>query len=206
MRKIFIPLFLLFGISLSAQMPKDIMKDPIPVAMFQATYAFHIPGLDTKDLYGVNHNVGGGFAYKTESNWLFVVNASYIYGPKVKGDRVEIFGEGIANDAGEIIGSGGNFALLELNQRGFHLQGEVGKLFPFGVNPNSGFFVQGGLGYLRNRIRIDYQQALLNTPLPVDKDYRFGYDRIAVVLRHILRLAICCSTTPVCSTSRFPLR
>lgn len=181
MRRFILPvLFFCFGLTLnvSAQMPKDIMKEPIPVAMFQATYAFHIPGLDTKDLYGVSHNVGGGFAYKTESGWLFTVNGNYIYGPKVKGDRTELLGEGITNDAGEIIGSGGNFALLELNQRGFHLQGEVGKLFPFGTNPNSGFFVQGGLGYLQNRIRIDYQQSLLNTPLPVDKDYRFGYDRM----------------------------
>ena len=178
MRKFFIPLLLFLCISLSAQMPKDIMKDPIPVAMFQATYAFQVPGLDTKALYGVNHDVGGGFAYKTESGWLFSVNGDYIYGPKVKIERLELFGEGITNDVGEIIGSGGNFTLLELNQRGFHIQGEVGKLFPFGSNPNSGFFVQGGLGYLKNRIRIDYQQSSLNTPLPVDKDYRFGYDRM----------------------------
>ena len=180
MRRIFLPLLFCFVLTVHvlAQQPKDIMKEPIPVAMFQATYAFHIPGLDTKDLYGISHDVGGGFAYKTESGWLFAVNGNYIYGPKVKGDRLEIFGEGITNDAGEIIGSGGNYVLLELNQRGFHLQGEVGKMFPFGPNPNSGFFVQGGLGYLRNRIRIDYQQSLLNTPLPVDKDYRFGYDRM----------------------------
>ena len=178
MRKIFIFLLLLGGLALQAQQPKDIMKEPIPVAMFQATYAFHIPGLDTKDLYGVSHDVGGGFCFKTESGWLLTLNGNYIYGPKVKGDRVELLGEGITTEAGEIIGSGGNFALLELNQRGFHIQGEVGKLFPYGPNPNSGFFVQGGLGYLQNRIRIDYQQTLLNTPLPVDKDYRFGYDRM----------------------------
>ena len=180
MRRFIIPLFFLMGMALPsfAQMPKDIMKEPIPVAMFQATYAFHIPGLDTKDLYGITHEVGGCFTYKTESGWLFTFNGNYIYSPKVKGERIEIFGEGITTDAGEIIGSGGNFTLLELNQRGFHLQGEVGKLFPYGTNPNSGFFVQGGLGYLQNRIRIDYQQSLLNTPLPVDKDYRFGYDRM----------------------------
>jgi hypothetical protein len=180
MRKTFIPLFLLLGITLqlSAQQPKDIMKDPIPVAMFQAAYAFHIPGLDTKDLYGVSHDVGGGFVYKTESNWLFTLNGNYIFGPKVKGDRIELLGEGITTGAGEIIGSGGNFTLLELNQRGFHLQGEVGKLFAYGPNPNSGFYVQGGLGYLQNRIRIDYNKTLLNTPLPVDNDYRFGYDRM----------------------------
>lgn len=180
MRRIVLPLLFLFGLTVNvlAQPAKDIMKDPIPVAMFQANYAFHIPGLDTKDLYGVSHDVGGGFCFKTASNWLLTLNGNYIYGPKVKGDRTELFGEGITTDAGEVIGSGGNFTLLELNQRGFHLQGEVGKLFPFGTNPNSGFFVQVGLGYLQNRIRIDYQQTLLNTPLPVDKDYRFGYDRM----------------------------
>ena len=66
MRKVFISLLLLLGVTLqvAAQMPKDIMKDPIPVAMFQATYAFHMPGLDTKTLYGVSHDVGGGFAFK----------------------------------------------------------------------------------------------------------------------------------------------
>ena len=180
MRRIYLPLLFCFVLTINAlaQQPKDIMKEPIPVAMFQATYAFHIPGLDTKDLYGVSHNVGGGFTYKTESGWLFTLNGNYIYGPKVKGDRIEILGEGITTNAGEIIGSVGNVSLLEFNQRGFHLQGEVGKLFPYGPNPNSGFFVQGGLGYLQNRIRIDYQQALLNIPLPVDQDYRFGYDRM----------------------------
>lgn len=178
MRKIFISLLLFGSIALQAQMPKDIMKDPIPVAMFQATYAFHFPGLNTRDLYGVSHDVGGSFVYKTESNWLFTLNGNYIYGPKVKCNRLDLLGEGVTTEAGEIIGSGGNFVLLEVNQRGFHLQGEVGKLFSMGPNPNSGIFVQGGLGYLQNRIRIDYQQNLLNTPLPVDKDYRFGYDRM----------------------------
>ena len=180
MRRIFLPILfcLCLTVGALAQQPKSIMQNSIPVAMFQATYAFHVPGLDTKVLYGVSHNVGGGFCYKTASNWLLTFNGNYIYGTKVKGDRVELMGEGITTDAGEIIGSGGSFTMLELNQRGFHFQGEVGKLFPLGPNPNCGFFVQGGLGYLQNRLRIDYQQALLNTPLPVDKDYRFGYDRM----------------------------
>lgn len=180
MRKFFVPLFLLIGLSFNAlgQMPKDIMKDPIPVAMFQATYAFHLPGLDNKVLYGISHNVGGSFVFKTESNWLFSVNANYIFGKKLNIDRVEIFGEGITTDEGEIIGGSGSFATLEVNQRGFHFQGELGKLFPFGPNPNSGFFVQTGIGYLRNRIRVDYPVNLLNTPYQVDGDYQYGYDRM----------------------------
>ena len=180
MRKIFLPLLFLLGLALqtTAQPTKDIMKDPIPVTMFQVTYAFHVPAMDTKELYGVSHNIGGSFVYKTESNWLLTANANYIYGTRVKGDRVELFGEGITTDVGEIVGGSGNFVGLEINQRGFHIQGEVGKLFPYGPNPNSGFFVQGGVGYLRNRIFTDFQQSLLNTPYPLFGDYKYGYDRM----------------------------
>ncbi len=161
-----------------AQTPKDIMKEPIPVAMFQVTYAFQLPAFDTRELYGITHNVGGGFAYKTESNWLFAANANFIVGDKVKGDRTDIFGEGITTVNGEIIGGAGSVALLDINQRGFLVQAEMGKLFPYGANPNSGFFVQGGLGYLRNRLRVDFQQTLLNPPYQVEGDYQYGYDRM----------------------------
>ena len=179
MRRIFLPLLLLLGITLpmAAQMPKDIMKDPIPVAMFQVTYAFHMPGLDNRVLYGISHNIGGSFVYKTESNWLLTANANYIFGNKIKGDRIDIFGEGITTVDGEIIGGEGSVAGLWINQRGIHFQAEVGKLFPMGPNPNSGLFVQGGLGYLTNRIRVDYQQERLNPPYQVDNDYQYGYDR-----------------------------
>ena len=180
MRRIILSALLcvILSVNALAQEAKDIMKSPIPVAMFQATYAFHVPGLDTKKLYGVSHNVGGGFAYKTESNWLMTANANFIYGTKLNIDRVEVFGEGITTDVGEIIGGAGSFTTLEINQRGFHIQGEVGRLFPFGPNPNSGFFVQAGLGYLRNRIRVDYPVNMLNDPYQVAGDYRYGYDRM----------------------------
>lgn len=180
MRRIILPILLCLGLTVSAlaQQPKDVMKDPIPVAMFQATYAFHIPGMDTKKLYGVSHNIGGSFVYKTESNWLFTANGNYIYGTKLNIDRVQIFGEGITTDVGEIIGSAGSFTTLEINQRGLFFQGEVGRLFPLGPNPNSGFFVQAGLGYLRSRIRVDYPVTMLNNPYQVDGDCKYGYDRM----------------------------
>lgn len=180
MRKTFLPLLILFGMSLqmSAQMPKNIMKESIPVAMFQVTYAFHLPALDTKTSFGVSNNIGGSFVYKTESNWLLTANGNYIFGRKVKGDRIDIFGEGITTGEGEITGGAGSYAMFAINQRGLHFQGEVGKLFPVGPNPNSGIFVQVGLGYLRNRIRIDFEQNMYNTPYVVYKDYEYGYDRM----------------------------
>ena len=180
MRRLFLSILLFLGLTVNvlAQTPKDIMKEPIPVFMFQATYAFHIPGMDTKTLYGISNNVGGSVVYKTMSNWLLTANGNFIFGNKVKGDRVSIFGEGITTVDGEIIGGGGSIATLAIYQRGFHFQAEVGRLFPFGPNPNCGFFVQGGIGFLRNRIHVDYQQSLLNPPDVLLDDYEYGYDRM----------------------------
>ena len=156
MRKVLIPFLLLgFVFHLSAQPVKDIMQEPIPVAMFQVTYAFELPAMNTRDMYGFNHSIGGSFVYKTESNWLFTANGNFITGNRVKGGWVSIFGEGITTVDGEIIGGSGSMSELTIEQRGFLFQAEVGKLFSYGTNPNSGFFVQGGLGYLRNRIRMD---------------------------------------------------
>lgn len=180
MRRLFTTLIVLFAFSFVsiAQEAKDIMKEPIPVSMFQFTYAFHLPALDNKTDYGFSNTIGGGFMQKTESGLLLGVNGHYIFGPKVKGDRVSILGEGITTVDGEVIGGSGSFTSLSISQRGFHVQGEVGKLFSCGPNPNCGFFVKGGIGYLRNRIRIDYEVQMYNTPYQVDGDYKNGYDRM----------------------------
>lgn len=178
MRKTFIPLLLLLGLSLHLSAQKDITKASVPVAMFQATYAFQLPAFDTKTSFGVNSTIGASFIYKTESNWLFTANGNYIFGNKIKGDRTEIYGEGITTTDGEITGGEGTYVMLNINQRGMHFQGEVGKLFPLWPNPNSGIFVQGGVGYLYNRIRTDFSQEMYNTPYVLYEDYEYGYDRM----------------------------
>lgn len=171
-------LTLIVALPIFAQTPRNIKKESIPTAMFQVTYAALFPGFDTKTDYGFTNNVGGSFIYKTKSNWLFTANGNFVFGNQLKGDRIDILGEGITTYEGEVIGGGGLVTALAMFQRGFHFQAEVGKLFPFKPNPNSGFFVQAGIGYLRNRIRIDYQIEAQNPPYPLMDDYQYGYDRM----------------------------
>ena len=180
MRKLILLLILCISLAFNAlaQQPKDIMKDPIPIAMFQATYAFHIPAFDLKKDYGVSNTIGGSFIYKTETNWLFTLNGNFIFGNQLKGDRIDLFGEGITTEYGEITGGSGLYSTFAIYQRGMHFQAEVGKLFPIWPNPNSGVFVQAGLGYLRNRIKIDFDRNTNNTPYVVYEDYEYGYDRM----------------------------
>ena len=161
-----------------SQKTHNIEKEAIPVTMFQVTYAAQFPGLDTRTDYGFTNTVGGSVIYKTESNWLLTANGNFIFGDQIKGSRIELLGESLTTINGEIIGGGGIPSSLAFFQRGLHFQAELGKLFPFEPNPNSGFFVQAGIGYLRNRMRIDYQIEAQNDPYPLMNDYQYGYDRM----------------------------
>lgn len=175
----FLLLALLTGATAMGQAKlRDIEKEIVPTVLFQFTYAAQFPGMDTKELYGFTNTVGGSVIYKTENNWMFTANGNFIFGDRLKPDRIGILGEGITTTDGDVIGGGGMPASMAFFQRGLHFQAEVGKLFPFKPNPNSGFFVQFGAGYLRNRIRIDYQIEAMNPPYPVMDDYQYGYDRM----------------------------
>lgn len=169
---------LVASISGFAQTPRNIKKEPIPTTMFQVTYAAQFPGLDTRTDYGFTNTIGGSVIYKTRSNWLFTANGNFIFGNQLKGDRIANLGEGITTYEGEVIGGGGLKSSLALYQRGLHFQAEVGKLFAMQPNPNSGVFVQAGIGYLRSRLRIDYQIEAQNPPYPLMDDYQYGYDRM----------------------------
>lgn len=176
MKKVFLSfmMFLLFcGVAVGQG--KSVNKEVVSVSMFQLTTSFQMPALDTKDLYGFNSLIGGSFIYKTNQNWLWTINAGFPFGKNVKLDRIQLFGEGITTTNGEIISGDGIFTQIATFQRGTHLQLEVGKLFPLMPNPNSGVFVQGGLGYFFNRIRIEDQFSI--TPQLAD-DFKLAYDRM----------------------------
>lgn len=160
------------------QKTRNIEKGAIPATMFQVTYAAQFPALDTRTDYGFTNTIGGSVIFKSESNWLFTANGNFIFGNRLKDSRIEILGESVTTVYGEVIGGGGMPSSLAFFQRGMHLQAEIGKLFAFKPNPNSGFFVQAGIGYLRNRIRIDYQIEAQNPPYPLMDDYQYGYDRM----------------------------
>lgn len=171
-------IFILFIISpflLKAQ--QDIKKEHIKTFMFQATYAYQFPGKDTKTLFDHNNTIGASFIYKTKSNWMFAINGNYISGNKVNIDRKELFGD-ILDSNGEIITGDGIYGSYALFERGWHFQAKVGKIFPvLAPNPNCGFFIQGGLGYLYNWIRTEFG-SYASPPPAMAGDYPYGYDRM----------------------------
>ena len=155
----------------------NIKSDTISTWMFQVTYAYQFPGQDTKILYNNNHSIGGSVYFKTKSNWIFAFNGNFISGNSVNLNREEVFGD-ILDSNGEIITGDGIYGSYALFERGAHFQLKAGKIFPvLAPNPNCGFFVQGGLGYLFNRLRTEFG-SYASPPPALAGDYPYGYDKM----------------------------
>ena len=156
---------------------QDIKSEKTPTWMFQVTYAYQFPGKDTKVLYNNNNSIGGSVFYKTSTNWLFSINGNFISGNSVRITRHELFGD-ILDSNDEIITGDGIYGSYALFERGAHFQARVGKIFPvLSPNPNCGFFVQGGIGYLFNRIKCEFG-SYTSPPPALANDYVYGYDRM----------------------------
>lgn len=177
MKRITILLALSLTVCFQAFAQKDISTEATSVVMFGARYSFQIPGADTKQLYGVNSTIGGVFTFKTAGNWLFQMGADYIFGNRLKISRNDLFSN-ISTSSGEIITGDGIFATMALFERGWNIQGKVGKVIPvLSPNPNCGFFVNAGFGYLTNHIRIE-TSSYESPPPQIAGDYAKGYDRM----------------------------
>lgn len=96
------------------------------------------------------------------------------------GDNIKIADDlvaGLITDQGQIINLNGNYGDYKFFQRGWSLQGEVGRIFTsLGHNANSGLVVMLGGGYIEHKIRIE--NAGQDIPQLLN-DYQKGYDRLS---------------------------
>lgn len=143
----------------------------IPFIRFQYSYA--AAGGDLESRFGNINSVGGAFGYKTKTNWEFEVEGNYLFSRDV---RAEGLLNDIINDAGDVIDSDGELVKLVYEQRGLSFYLSAGKVFKLlSANKNSGIFIQGGLGYLQHRIKIDYRDG---TVFQLSDEMVKGYDRL----------------------------
>ncbi|NQV01598.1 MAG: hypothetical protein HQ542_03055 [Bacteroidia bacterium] len=152
----------------------SIRDSSITIPMIYATYSYQFPGGDLALRYGSNSSIGGGFIVKTKSNWLIGVEGNYQFGSSVKNQDSLL--TTISTPEGYIIDANGKVADVILYMRGYSFFGYFGKLFPWvGPNPNSGFILMAGGGYLQNKMRILNPD---NTAPQLQGDYKKGYDRL----------------------------
>lgn len=142
--------------------------------MIMAQYALQIPGGDVAGRFGANSVIGGGYLYKTSSNWLVGAEGGFIFGNTVK-DKEHIL-DNIETSDDNIVDMEGIYATYHFYERGFSLLGKAGKVISFGKpNPNSGIVLGVGGGYLQHKILIDHRDK---TAPQITGDYLKGYDEL----------------------------
>lgn len=145
-------------------------KGALLLAVNAATY---LPEGDLKDRFGPSSSIGGGLNNKTKSNWTFGIQANFQFGKKINEDSLL---QNLANNLGSVTDQNGQPSELKFAQRGYNLFGHIGKIIPLHAkNKNAGLWIQGGLGFLQHKIRIDDIKGNTNQ---LAGDYKSGYDRL----------------------------
>ena len=152
----------------------NVKDSAITAPIIYATYSYQFPGGDLAKRFGSNSSIGGGFLVKTSGNWLLGLEGNFLFGNGVKNqDSMLVL---ISTPEGNIIDANGMYANVVLYERGYSFYGYFGKLIPvLSPNPNSGFTVTVGGGYVQNKIRVLNPD---NTAPQLQGDYRKGYDKL----------------------------
>lgn len=153
----------------------NVSESEVAIPMINIHAGFHLPGGDMLDRFGPSSSLGIGFQMKKPSNFYWGFDIMAISGSDVKEDNILDI---ITADSIDIIDSDGHTASIRFWERGVQTQIFVGNIFSlFGPNPNSGVFIQGGLGFLYHQIRIE---DIGNNSPQINNEMLKGYDRLCM--------------------------
>ena len=165
MREIFIVFFLTLFCNLNAQENKQ--------SAFAFNYNYQIPIGNLAITFGNNSSVGASYFLEKSNNIIFGIEAAYMFAASIKDP--DIF-ENISTSQGEIIASNGQYANVNVMQRGVYSHIFSGYAFHFLENNLSGIYISNGIGYLQHQIFIDTK----NQNIPhLDEEMKKGYDRFS---------------------------
>lgn len=165
---------LLLITALNEAMAQVSVKDSaISMVMIRPSYALQLPGGDLSNRFGLNQSVGMGVTYKNKSGWMFTAEGQFFFGTKIT--EPNLF-TGLTTSEGTIIGVDGLYGDIRVYERGYYVTLGVGRLFHVRKpNPNCGFIVEGSLGFMQHKIKI---QDKKNSVPALNGDYVKGYDRL----------------------------
>ena len=155
------------------QAQRNMADSIIPSTWLVVQYGGGFTGGDLADRYGYLNHVGIFAGYKTKKNWVFGLDGMFIFSSS---NRIPGVLDDLKDSKGNITDQNGDIAIVRTLPRGFYANGVIGKVLPvFSPNPNSGLYVNFGVGYLLHKLRIETQDHVV--PL-LELDYRKGYDRL----------------------------
>lgn len=171
-RSIFLTAWIYIFVCFSyAQNVKDTL---VSFINFKVVASYQFSAMDLAERFGDHGTIGGEIAYKNMHNWLWSASTTITFGRKI---REPNHLQNLWTSQNTIIGADGRNAAISRYHRGYQIAIQGAKIFPKigGVNPNSGLFVQGGIGYIQHKIRIE---TIGNTVNALNRGSVEGYDRL----------------------------
>lgn len=142
--------------------------------LVSAHYGASFAAGDLKDRYSFLNHIGAGVSYKLNSNWIFGLDGSFIFGNKTK---ITGLFDNLLDGHGNISDVNGDVGIVLANPRGLTFNVHIGKIFPVvKSNPNSGIFIRLSGGYLQHKLNIETRDHIIPS---LEKEYRKGYDRFS---------------------------
>ena len=136
-------------------------------------YGYSTPEGDLANRFGNNGSIEVGLNVKSKKNWYYGVQFNYLFGNRVHEPNLL---SNLLTDRGEILDEDGQISTLFIQERGFNVFLQGGKILPIiGPNKNSGLLITAGVGLLQHKIRIEHQEAKITQ---LEGDYLKGYDRL----------------------------
>ncbi len=134
---------------------------------------FDMPAADMAKRFGNSFRLGPSLLYKTSSNWMFGAKADFIFGNKVHEDSLLY---NITDEYGAFINSDGERVGIEINERGYLIGLNAGKMIPLKKSqPDAGLLFLTGVGFIQHKIAL-FDKA--RTIPQIAGSYRKGYDRL----------------------------
>jgi len=149
------------------------MDTAVTVPLFGVNFGGQVPFGDLANRFGLNLRAGGSFLIKTKKNWVYGVDAFYMFSKNVKEDVTK----NLKNAEGQVTDNEGYPADLRITERGVGVHAQFGRVFNFDKElPNSGIIVTVGVGYLQHKINLyDVQRRIA----AIHGDLIKGYDRLS---------------------------
>jgi hypothetical protein len=155
--------------------PQRINKiEPNNAVLINPYYIAQFPYGNMGDRFGFNSQVGLGLNYKLKHNIIVGAEGGFLFGSKVRETGIL---QNIATNSYQHISQDGILANVKLQERGFVMKINVGKLVAFSPkHPDAGLLFITSIGFIQHKIAIDVNEATLPQ---LSKTYRKGYDRLS---------------------------
>ncbi len=153
------------------EVEKNVLRNTVLIG---ATYGRQVALGDFRKRFGGSNTIGLNFSYKFGKNYQISGNFCTHFSSVVKENGVL---DSIIGKNGQLLDINGNFAQVNLYQRGYLWHIDFGKVLKTSrFNQNSGILLSAGLGFMEHKIKFIHQTGVL--PQLEGDNYK-GYDRLS---------------------------